>query len=188
MESTIERLPLIWFLMADTKRLFFALWPDDKVRNEISQAFQSSAYSKADGQQYNLQNLHLTLHFLGNVSADQYSCVLEAAEKVKITEFALNLDKFGFFEKAKVFWLGVSDIPTELTQLHYDLGQVLSSCEYKDEDRAYTPHVTLMRKIKKIKVEENARLVSWNVNRFALLESVSENGIVLYKPVKFYYV
>ena len=174
--------------MADTKRLFFALWPDESVRNEISQVFQSSVYSKADGQQYNLQNLHLTLYFLGSVSAEQYSCVIEAAEKVKFSDFTINLDKFGIFEKAKVFWLGVSDVPAELTQLHYDLEQVLSKCDYKGEDRVYTPHVTLMRKIKKFKIEEKAGLVCWNVNRFALVESVSVNGSVLYKPVKFYYV
>jgi len=174
--------------MINTKRLFFALWPDDNVRNEIHQVFQSSVYSKADGQQYNLQNLHLTLHFLGSVSTEQYSCVMEAAEKVKFSEFALSLDKFGVFEKAKVFWLGVSDIPEELTQLHYELGQALSNCDYKAEDRVYTPHVTLMRKIKKLTVEVNATPVCWNVNKFALVESVSVKGIVMYKPVKFYSV
>lgn len=172
--------------MADTKRIFFALWPDDKIRNEISQAFQTSVYSKAEGQQYNLQNLHLTLHFLGNVSVEQYACVIEAAEKVKFTEFTLSLDKFGVFEKAKVFWLGVSDIPIELTQLHSKLGQVLSTCDYKEEGRIYTPHITLIRKTKNLKVKENTQLVNWQVSRFALVESVMVNGAVLYKPVKFY--
>lgn len=184
----IERLLSIWFLMTDTKRLFFALWPEDNIRNEIAQVFKSSVYSKTDGQQYNLQNLHLTLHFLGNVSVEQYSCVLEAAEKVEFSEFTLNLDKFGVFEKAKVFWLGVSEIPEQLALLHNRLGQVLSACDYKDDKRVYTPHVTLIRKIKKMAFEENASLVSWKVNRFALVESVTVNGLVLYKPVKFYNV
>jgi len=174
--------------MADTKRIFFALWPDDEIRKEISQAFQSSAYSKAEGQLYNLQNLHLTLHFIGNVSAEQYTCLIEAAEKVEFTEFTLSLDKFGVFEKAKVFWLGSSDIPAELTHLHSELGEYLSHCDYKCEDRVYTPHVTLMHKTKYLKIEENVKLVSWRVSRFALVESVSVNGVVLYKPVKFYNV
>jgi len=174
--------------MADTKRLFFALWPDDEIRNEISQAFLCSAYSKAEGQQYHFQNLHLTLHFLGNVSEEQYSCVLEAAETIKFSEFTLSLDQFGIFEKAKVFWLGLSDIPAELTQLHFALGQALSNCDYKREGRIYTPHVTLMRKIKYFEVEKNTRLVNWWVNKFALVESVTEHGAVLYKPVRFYNV
>jgi len=174
--------------MANTKRIFFALWPDDNIRNEISQAFLSSVYSKLDAQLYDFQNLHLTLHFLGNVSTEQYSCVLEAAEKVKFEEFYLSLDRFGVFEKAKVFWLGVSDIPVGLTALHSELGQFLSQCDYCCENRVYTPHVTLMRKIKHFKIEENARLVNWQVNRFALVESVIINGDVLYKPVKFYSV
>ncbi|MCW8934234.1 MAG: RNA 2',3'-cyclic phosphodiesterase [Gammaproteobacteria bacterium] len=172
--------------MADTKRLFFALWPDDTIRNEISQTFLCSAYSKAEGQRYNFQNLHLTLHFLGNASEEQYSCFLEAAEKVKFTEFTLSLDKFSVFEKAKVFWLGVSDIPAELKQLHYELGEVLTHCGYKGDDRIYTPHVTLMRKIKHFVVEKKAREVSWPISQFALVESVTENGAILYKPVKFY--
>lgn len=174
--------------MTDTKRLFFALWPDDKIRNEISQTFQSSAYSKIEAQQYNFKNLHLTLHFLGNVTIEQYSCVLEAAEKVKFAEFSLRLDKFGIFEKAKVFWLGLSDIPAGLTALHSELGRALSHCDYNCENRVYTPHVTLMRKIKNFKIEEKTHMVNWPVTRFALIESVTVNGTVLYKPVKFYNV
>lgn len=172
--------------MADTKRLFFALWPDDESRLALSEVFSSSAYAKADGQLFNFMNLHLTLHFLGNISADKYSCVLEAAKDVKFNEFNLSLDQFGVFEKAKILWLGMSDVPAGLTQLHYSLGQALSACDYKSEDRVFTPHVTLMRKIKPLIIEEQPQRVSWSVNKFALLESVTVKGSVLYKPVKFY--
>jgi len=172
--------------MTDTNRLFFALWPDDKTRQALSQTFLSSAYAKAEGQSFNFLNLHLTLHFLGNVTADKYSCVIKAAENVKFNKFNLSLDTFGVFEKAKVLWLGLSDIPEELTQLHCHLAQALTVCDYRAEDRAFTPHVTLMRKIKKIELEECEQVINWSVDKFALIESVTDSGSVLYKPVKFY--
>lgn len=172
--------------MADTKRLFFALWPDDETRQKLSRAFVSSNYINAEGQSFNVLNLHLTLHFLGNVSADKYSCVLKAAEKVSFNKFNLSLDAYGVFEKARVLWLGLSDVPLELTLLHNNLGKALSACDYKAEDRAFTPHVTLMRKIKKIELEECTKVIDWPVDKFALIESVTVDGSVLYKPVKFY--
>jgi len=172
--------------MTDTNRLFFALWPDDKIRQALSQAFLSSTYAKAEGRPFNFMNLHLTLHFLGNVSADKYSCVIKAAENVKFNKFNLSLDTFGFFEKANVLWLGAGEVPDELTQLHYKLGRALSDCDFRSEDRAFTPHVTLMRKIKKIEVEECVQEINWSVDKFALIESITINGSVLYKPVKFY--
>jgi len=169
-----------------TKRLFFALWPDDKIRQRISQVFISSAQYKKDGRPFKTQNLHLTLHFLGDVSLEKYECMLAAAESVEFESFDLRLDYFDFFKKPRVFWMGASEVPTELLQLYNRLGEQLSICEYQIEARAFTPHVTLMRKINRFDIQDKPQPVNWHVSQFALVESLPVRGGVVYKPVKFY--
>ena len=168
------------------KRLFFALWPDDAVRQAISQAYLTSSYAQNEGRSVIPQNLHLTLHFLGNVSLETCECVSHAASKVRFKSFNLKLDNFGFFIKPKVFWMGVTDIPKPLMQLYNDLGENLKACDYQMEKRVFTPHVSLKRKVNTFEINERPRPVNWLVNQFALVESTpTENG-VSYKPIELY--
>ncbi|RDH83746.1 MAG: RNA 2',3'-cyclic phosphodiesterase [endosymbiont of Galathealinum brachiosum] len=169
------------------KRLFFALWPDDQVRSEISQVYSASSYAQAEGRSVVPQNLHLTLHFLGNVSLETCECVSNMASKIQLETFNLKLDNFGVFKKPKVFWMGVTDIPQPLMRLYIDLGEQLKDCDYRMEKRVFTPHVSLKRKINNFELKENpCSIVNWRVNRFALVESRSTENGVNYRPIEYY--
>lgn len=171
---------------SNQRRLFFALWPDDKVRDDIFRRFNQVSQSRFSGRQLHKNNLHLTLHFIGNVSAQKFDCVASAADEINAKSFQFRLDHFGSFAKAQVFWDGVSVIPEGLSQLHKLLGHSLTKCDYFPEIRAFTPHVTLMRKFKSREVLMPHEPVIWQVNQFALVESVSVEGGVEYRPLRFY--
>jgi len=168
------------------KRVFFALWPSDSVREKISDVFKKSIHSVAPGQAYRADNLHLTLHFLGGLTPLQIDCALQQAAKVKAEKFELLLDGFGRFDRAKILWLGPKDTPNQLTSLHVKLANALDICDVPIESGIYRPHVTLMRKFKGFKELHLSNNVLWEVDQFALVESLStENGVV-YRPLKHY--
>jgi len=168
------------------KRIFFALWPEDDVRERLVKAFNLSSFSKQAGQKFQPHNLHLTLHFLGNVSEQKYICAMNAAQKLTFNSFELVLNKFDGFQKAKIFYMGMTDVPQGLVDLQSHLGEVLSVCNFQPESRVFTPHVTLMRKIKSFTTENVADEINWQVKRFALVESLPVEGGVEYRPVKFF--
>ena len=164
-------------------RVFFALWPDESVRQQLSQAFQNSQYYNAQVKPYKSHNLHLTLHFMGNVNTVQLSCLKRQAESVPLTPFTLLIDRFGCFKKSKILWLGQKTIPVELNQLHQQLGYVLKACGYTSEERPYHPHITLMRKFNSGFTEQCINPIEWNVREFVLVESIQVEGGVEYSPL-----
>ena len=86
-------------------RLFFALWPNADTRAALQQAAQSiEIHSPA--RRVPLANLHLTLHFVGNVYFDEMDCMRAQAARVRASGFRLRIDCQGFFDKARVAWLG----------------------------------------------------------------------------------
>ena len=173
-------------LRTNSRRIFFALWPDQKVRTEIYRVFRQSSQFTYPGRHLAINNLHLTLHFLGNVSEQKFECVSDVAKKVKQGKFQLRLDHFGSFNKAGVFWDGLSVVPDSLSKLHLQLGHLLTKCDYYPEARSFRPHVTLMRKYKPREVLIPHEAVEWTVDQFALVESISVEGGVEYRPLKFY--
>mgnify|MGYP002265578925 CR=1 FL=1 len=114
-----------------TRRVFFALWPDDDVRKKIVDTFNLSSQAKLKARIMQPENLHLTLHFIGNVSEEKLTCLDLAAQTVKIKPFELLLDQYGYFDKVKIFWMGCRSTPDELNILHHHLGDALAACDYQ---------------------------------------------------------
>ncbi len=162
------------------ERLFFALWPDDAVRQQIVSLRKkipdlNKGRILADG------NLHLTLHFLGNIPSDRIDCFLHQAQKVRAKAFNLSFSTVGFFKKPKVVWLGCDRISNKLVKLHQQLGEQLKACEYEPEKRTYSPHMTLARKIYRAPEMDSINPIEWEVSSFVLVQSVNIDRGVEYR-------
>jgi len=167
------------------RRLFFALWPSAKVRQSIVDT-AGPLLHEMDARIIAPENFHITLHFIGSVTDAEKDCLHQAARKVIFQPFDLSLDCFGFFDKAKVFWMGMQVAPAELSCLHENLGEALSACDYQPDSRPYSPHVSLLRKAGKISVEYQPFSINWHVDEFVLVESVSTTGGVDYRVIEKY--
>jgi 2'-5' RNA ligase len=167
-------------------RLFFALWPDDEARLKITENLNRFNLDQNKSRLVANNNLHLTLHFVGNTSIAEIECLDAQARLVNSRPFDLILDYSGFFEKPKVLWFGCRQAPRTLYDLHQNLGQKITKCAFEPETRAYSPHVTVARKI--IEAPESIAFdpVHWQVNRFVLVESISISGGVRYEVVESY--
>ncbi|MDH5765811.1 MAG: RNA 2',3'-cyclic phosphodiesterase [Gammaproteobacteria bacterium] len=169
-----------------TRRVFFALWPDETVRQQIMTVFQQSPQAQLPERFMRPENLHLTLHFMGNVPEQKLDCYDHAAQQVHVPPFKINLDQYSYFSQAKVFTMSCSTIPDALLKLYTSLAEGLTCCGYQQETRLYMPHVSLMRKLSEPGVINFFEHINWSVNNFVLVESVSVNGGVLYQVIRRY--
>ena len=167
-------------------RIFFALWPDNATRMQIVESFKQLSIDKKHGHIVSFGNLHITLHFIGNVNQRKLDCLHRAAQAVKVGSFNLELDHYGYFKKPKVLWMGLKQTPEALETLHKTLGASLAECEFEVELRPYAPHMTLMRKLPKPEAFEKTKSIDWKVKEFVLVESISIEGGVRYEVREHY--
>ena len=166
-------------------RIFFALWPDNALRESLHLASKTIPI-KRPARRVPRYNLHLTLHFVGNVYFDQLACLREQAGQVKAKAFELSIDCQGVFKKSRVAWLGCRETPTALLELHQQLGQRLQLCDYRPEARNYNPHVTMARKIGHIPEQKGFEPITWKANQFCLIEVQQIDDGVQYRVIETY--
>jgi len=169
----------------ETQRLFFALWPDAGLQHQFASVAQALLPTQSV-RRVRPENLHCTLVFLGAVNAEQRLCLEQAANEVHVPRFTLVLDRSGYFRKPQVAWLGSSRLPVELLELVAGLTHAAEVCGFPPEQRPYAVHLTVARKV----ARDPGRLpflpVSWTVQRFALVESVSTPDGMGYRPLCFW--
>jgi 2'-5' RNA ligase len=163
--------------------LFFALWPDDPVRREIHAASRR-AVERCGGKPIPPQNFHITLAFLGSVTAEWVEPVVAtatvAAGSVHVEAFVLELDRLGHWPGSQVVWFGCSQLPDAVHALARDLRQSLRAHALKPDGQRFVPHLTLARWVQQAGSFEAPAAIRWPVDEFVLVRSVSRPGGVDY--------
>ena len=165
-------------------RLFFALWPDEKVRDQIE--LNLRILPPTAGRIVPRHNWHMTLHFIGNTSLDEKNCLHRQAKKLRSAKFNLTIGRCGYFKKPKVFWFGCEQTPQALLTVQQNLGILLSECQYEPETRHYSPHITVARKVLTPPEQIEVKPIQWHVDRFVLIESISIKDGVRYDVIEQY--
>lgn len=151
------------------RRLFFALWPDNEIRQGIVQ--RREALGAAGRRRVPDHNLHLTLLFLGNQPAERVAGIEAAVDDVSAETFRLRLDRFGWFARARVVWLG-GEAPAAAQALVADLARVLQPQGLNFDVRPFRPHITLFRKVTRRPDLPDPEPLEWPIREFALIESI----------------
>ena len=165
------------------RRLFFALWPGDELREAIGprlRALQPRGHGRpqAPGQ------WHVTLEFLGSVPEARLPAVREAAAAVRVAPFELAFDAVEFWRRPQVLCLVARALPPALEALVAQLRSGLAARGFRPEQRSYTAHLTLARKVTRPGPVGPCEPLSWPASEFALVESVSERPGSRYVPVE----
>jgi 2'-5' RNA ligase len=125
-------------------RLFIGIPLAAGVVDELA-ALTERLKSPSDGLRWSDRaGWHITLQFLGKTSAEQYACLVPALRQVLFSPFAIQLEPPGFFERAGVFFAGVT-LSSELIRLQELVVAATRPCGFVPEDRPYHPHITLAR-------------------------------------------
>jgi len=153
------------------QRLFVGLGPEPRTRRALAQgAAHSPAHS---GRVQHPGDLHVTLVFLGQVTAQQQPCVIDAADQIAAPRFELSIDRLAYWKRPRILCCGPSVAPAVLLDLVSRLQQRLGACGFEAEKRTYSPHVTLARKARRgLQVTDIAPL-HWSIRDFCLVASVT---------------
>lgn len=163
-------------------RLFFALWPDQRVRESLS-ALARVAKTDCGGRIMQPRNLHLTLAFLGDTVEAQRDAAVAAASRVKMSPISLVVDRSGYFRQAGdrgVVWVGCGTVPS-LFALAASLRAKLREAGVPFDRKPFVPHVTLLRDARAPKVPMDIPPVQWAVRDFALIASTHDAHGPLYR-------
>jgi 2'-5' RNA ligase len=165
------------------ERLFFALWPDNNIREHLHRLSQQTTQG-VSGRLIPADNLHVTLVFIGDVDKLTKQCMQRVAATVQSKRFSLSLDKLGYWKKPRIFWLGASEIPVALSTLVTQLATGLQGCGYHPESRPYQVHITFMRDAVSVIQLPTIVPLAWQVNDFCLVRSVTERGGARYHVIE----
>jgi 2'-5' RNA ligase len=167
----------------DSKRLFLALWPDDRQRNILRDALRPLLTS-IEGKMVDRRNWHVTLNFIGEFPAARIAGLLTELEHVEVRRIRLRFDRLSFYPRPRIACLEALTVPDELKQLKQDLESMLLPYGVQPENLEYRPHITAVRSARPFPTIREARALELQWSGFELIESVSMPGGVQYRPLK----
>lgn len=156
-------------------RVFFALWPDEDVREELARAAER-LHAACGGRITRPGNVHLTLVFLGDVERDRLDALREAAAGVGAPAHFLPVERFGWFRRNRVAWAGPAQTPAETLELVHGLEAALKQARFAFDARPYEAHITLVRKAECGKSLPAIAPIRWRLREFVLVESELDQG------------
>ena len=148
------------------------MWPDPVLKAAIAGAARTPARTFA-GRRVRDESIHLTLLFLGAVAADAEARVRVAAGAIRVPPFDLVLDRVGGFFRARVLWVGPSQVPPELAQLRRGIEAAATQAGLPFDLKPLVPHLTCYRDVRKALDPVPIEPLRWPVREFALVESVA---------------
>jgi RNA 2',3'-cyclic 3'-phosphodiesterase len=168
-----------------TRRLFFALWPDESMQKDLAHAARK-VVKAAGGKPVPVENFHLTLAFLGSVPESSLEALRAIAERVadacdpQRETFEVTLDRIDYWPKSQI----VCATATRRPQAAEDLAQVLKrelvAGGFAPDLKPFRAHVTLVRKVARVTHELDMPNVSWTFRGFSLMESRTDPSGSLY--------
>lgn len=154
---------------ADTERLFLALWPDEGVRKQLADLVRA-CQEQVRGRPVAPEKLHITLVFLGELPQTAAAAVSTCVDGLPILTTQLYLDRLGYWPRNGILWAGTREVDPAFASFVEDLRGRLGRLGFRVEQRPFSPHVTLMRRVR-----QRPRLpspqIDWPVTGIALVRS-----------------
>lgn len=165
-----------------TRRVFFALWPDEQTRQALALSTREAAES-CGGRVVPASNFHVTLVFVGSVTASHLDELAVLGQRVVASTPlpaavpTLNFDRVESWRKAGVLCATCSSDREDGVRFAGEwagrLRSGLAESGYSlDPQGVFRPHVTLARKI----ARNGARAVqpvTWSYRDFVLIDSTT---------------
>lgn len=169
---------------SENARVFFALWPDAPLRKAMS-TVSRTLHAARGGRMTRPETMHLTLLFLGAVPRTQFPALIEGAQSIAAPIFETRFDYTACWRHNQIAFLGAHRPPESLLDLVKALESVATGLGLVFDQRAYTPHVTLIRHAQCAKPAADNTLelespLQWPARDFVLVESKPGPGGITY--------
>lgn len=127
--------------------------------------------------------IHLTLAFLGDTPARDLDGLQALAAQAGGHRFTLALDRVGGWKRNRILWSGPSHVPQALIALVQRLEGRLRAAGFVLEERAFAPHVTLVRNASVAPAEAQVGPLQWAVDDFVLVASERSAAGARYRTI-----
>lgn len=170
-------------------RCFVAVEIPDEIKDKLAKLQKELGFVK--GKLVEIENMHLTLKFLGEV--DKVDELFSVLKRIEFSPFELELSGCGGFPSknyVKVLWVGGKDGEKEFMALQKKIDSECAKLGFKKDER-YGIHLTLVR----VKVVDKRELNEFfkkydgksfgkfKVEKFALFESKLSSSGPQYKKL-----
>jgi 2'-5' RNA ligase len=146
-------------------RLFFALWPDESLRQQFADA--ASLIDVASGGRLVLpRNYHLTLAFIGEVADLKLAVLQQIGATIRAPRFVVSCDALGYWSRTRLVVAAVQAAPGALLDLAHRLNVALEL-----PPAPFRAHVTLARKVAQAPVLPAMSAIDWQAAHFSLIRS-----------------
>ena len=154
-------------------RLFFAIWPEPAAARQLAQVGESLA-ELAGGKPMPVEKIHMTLAFLGSLDEERIRAAVLAAAPVQASQVRMTVDSVGSFRRSKVGWAAPTAPVESLVRLQSQLADRLRERGFTLEDRAFTPHITLVRKLARPVPRAPMPPIEWKSRALTLVETTGD--------------
>ncbi len=154
-------------------RTFISINMPENVRREIKKI--QDKLPEFRGKKTELENLHLTLKFLGEIDEGKIGEVKEKLREIKIEKFETEIDEMGIFSEKfiRIVWLHLKNCDNLQEQIDDALSDLF------EKERRFMSHLTIARvkhiqdrrrfleEIEKINIEK----IKFMIEKFYLMKS-----------------
>jgi len=135
--------------MSEKIRSFIAFDIDnERIIERFSEAQQMLVRTGADLKLVKPENIHVTMRFLGDVTAHMVDLIYGVMQKVSLSPFDVEIRGLGAFPKlqyARVVWAGIGKGADQLSGIFGQLEPKLRELGFKPDSKGFSPHLTIAR-------------------------------------------
>lgn len=168
---------------ADAAKVFFALWPSPTLRRSLH-AVALQYQKQYGGRAMRMETLHLTLLFLGTLERARIARLQELVDTFGFAAFTFSLQQVACWQHNRIAYATSCDEVVPLQSLSQNLRILTEHAGAGFDRRAFTPHVTLLRRVATLAEPQPIRLPEWRVEAFSLVESLTDEQGVRYRNLR----
>ena len=120
---------------------------DENIKMDILKIQKVLSQSGSDLKSVKPQNLHFTIHFLGEISEQEATNISGILKDLDVLSFEISFRGLGYFPNSRrisVIWVGVDNGEKEFVELANQIEKKLVQMNYSS-DRKFLPHLTICR-------------------------------------------
>ncbi|HCL01721.1 MAG TPA: RNA 2',3'-cyclic phosphodiesterase [Lachnoclostridium phytofermentans] len=170
-------------------RIFIAINFTEEIKHKLYEQILNLKRQSVKGNFTRKENLHLTLAFLGEVDEKHLETLKNVINLLETSEFTIALSNMGAFRNGDELlpWVGI-DPNTKLQVLQQRLIEGLKKSGFTPDEKNFTPHITLGRKVI---MKSNTEINRYDglcgkeivVNAISIMKSERMNGILTYTEI-----
>ena len=156
-------------------RLFIAVVLSDEMKKTLMETMHEMKKKGIKGNYVPVQNLHLTLAFIGEMTSAEP--VKSALQNIQYKPFKLSLSELGCF--GNLLWTGMKGNQS-LSAAVKDVRDALDRADIAYDRKKFVPHITLIRKLNGNWKQIPAPRGEMQVKKISLMKSEVKDGRRIY--------